>query len=162
MQYCEDVKQRSDSLQYALYIWNQPALAEHTARVKFYALQIFDYRIQKGSQTEKDELKQAFPQIVRHFPSVAATNVADRQEQKFLLEKFAAVLAELAMHEWPQKWPTLFDELLRAAGSASENLGKRGCLGIQTTGAQADSAMETNQARIICLLIERLSEETTR
>ena len=153
LQYCEDVKQRQDSLQYGLYIWTNPDLPGHTSRVKFYALQIFDYRIQHGTQTEKDELKQAFPRLVHQFSPVATND----HEQNFLLEKFSAVVAELAMHEWPQKWPALFSDIMNAAVCD---------MGTYESGhsfnPQNAAKLGTNQTRIICLLVERLAEETTR
>ncbi|EGD80536.1 hypothetical protein PTSG_01127 [Salpingoeca rosetta] len=113
--------QAQDAPAYGLYmasIQEQSMIADHNDLIRHFGLQLLEHCVQHRwdsyAQEQKEEMKQALLHnlIMRGtFPLL--------QERPFIMEKIASLVSEVAIREWPQRWPDFLDILLEIAANSS-------------------------------------------
>ncbi|KAI8815711.1 armadillo-type protein [Fimicolochytrium jonesii] len=104
--FCEQLRASSDGWQVCLKLFvKAPRSSDHT---RFFSLQILEDLLQNRfgnlSSTQRATLRQ---QLWGHLKEGM-----DRNEPAFIRNKFVQVLVLLFANEYPEEWPTFFDDLL--------------------------------------------------
>lgn len=104
-QYCEQVKNSPDGWQLCLnlFIKNPPSVPE----VRHFALQVVEETIRNRfntiDKTQQDLIKQTLWEWVK--------TSLDSNEKPFIKNKLAQAIVQLFKNQYPENWPTFFDDL---------------------------------------------------
>lgn len=116
-QYCEAIKARPDECQYVcLYLLSLPSSSFHpsvVAPAKHFALHGLQHLVPQRSHDAA--FKQQIMQLAQKSNEVCGG-------MRFLQQTLARIVSDIAIREWPQRWPTLMNELSNIAHQGSEGL----------------------------------------
>eukprot|EP00611_Tribonema_gayanum_P015397 TRINITY_DN2722_c0_g1_i2.p1 TRINITY_DN2722_c0_g1~~TRINITY_DN2722_c0_g1_i2.p1 ORF type:complete len:1027 (-),score=317.33 TRINITY_DN2722_c0_g1_i2:1457-4537(-) len=110
-QVLEHFKGRNDCIEYALYMLCTP-LPEHNDTVRFFAVHCIEQYIKSdwSSMTEEQQARcrSASVDLIRSGTRDLLS------EASFVKEKVAALAAEVAERDYPEKWPTFVQDMVMA------------------------------------------------
>ena len=87
--------------------------------IRFVGLQLVEHYVLSRWNGLSDADKEAFKTGI--VPQLFSVTLPVGAEQMYIFEKVAKIISDVAMREWPQRWTSLTDDLVAAAGMGSQH-----------------------------------------
>ena len=87
--------------------------------IRFVGLQLVEYYVLSRWNGLSDADKEAFKSAI--VPQLFTVTLPVGAEQMYIYEKVAKIISDVAMREWPQRWTSLTDDLIAAAGMGAQH-----------------------------------------